>query len=150
MTSLIKDIMSEDHRYCDSLFIAVNEAVLAEDWNRASTMLDHLIDDFSFHFDYEESMLFPAFEEQSGNSYGPTEVMREEHKKILQIFMQLKAATSDNNQSDYYGIFETLSIFIQQHNMKEENILYPMIDTQCNITDALMSPIVLKINSRAA
>ena len=150
MTSSIKDIMSEDHRYCDSLFLTVNEAVVAEDWNRAAIVLNHLIDDFNFHFDYEENSLFTAFEEQSGTTHGPTQVMRDEHRKIREIFSQLKAAISDSNQSDYYGIFETLNIFIQQHNIKEENILYPMIDTQCDITDALVSSIVQKMNSRAA
>ena len=40
----------------------------------------------------------------------------------------LICALAAGNQDDYLGIAETLLIMMQQHNMKEENVLYPMCD----------------------
>ena len=37
-------------------------------------------------------------------------------------------ALKSENQDDYLGQAETLLIMMQQHNMKEENMLYPMCD----------------------
>lgn len=40
----------------------------------------------------------------------------------------MSEAVSESDQSGYLGSSETLLWIIQQHNSKEENILYPMID----------------------
>ena len=37
-------------------------------------------------------------------------------------------ARAEHEGHEYFGIAETLLIMMQQHNMKEENILYPMCD----------------------
>ena len=42
--------------------------------------------------------------------------------------MKRAAALGAGNTEDYLGQAETLLIMMQQHNMKEENILYPMCD----------------------
>ena len=41
-----------------------------------------------------------------------------------------EAALAQRDESEYSGFSETLLIMMQQHNMKEENILYPMCDAQ--------------------
>ena len=44
---------------------------------------------------------------------------------------KMEPATNSTNQNSYLGMSETLLIFKQQHNIKEEQILYPMIDQEC-------------------
>jgi hemerythrin-like domain-containing protein len=39
---------------------------------------------------------------------------------------QLLEAIHDNNKNKFFGTSETLMILLQQHNMKEEQMLYPM------------------------
>ncbi|HEX5637924.1 MAG TPA: hypothetical protein VFY78_12600, partial [Gammaproteobacteria bacterium] len=51
----------------------------------------------------------------------------------------LRQAAAKESASGFLGVAESLFIFMQQHNMKEENVLYPMMDQQlsCNgLSDA--------------
>jgi hemerythrin-like domain-containing protein len=60
---------------------------------------------------------------------GPTLVMRGEHKEMRAILARLQDALERKDADDFAGEAETLLIMMQQHNMKEENILYPMCDS---------------------
>ena len=73
-------------------------------------------------------MLFPAFEAATGMSGGPTQIMRMEHAQMRDLLAQMDAALQQKNRDAFAGIADTLLIMMQQHNMKEENILYPMCD----------------------
>ena len=59
---------------------------------------------------------------------GPTQVMRGEHAEMRATLAQLRAALASRDLDEFGGEAETLLIMMQQHNMKEENILYPMCD----------------------
>ena len=59
---------------------------------------------------------------------GPTQVMRGEHADMRATLAQLRAALASHDLDEFGGEAETLLIMMQQHNMKEENILYPMCD----------------------
>ena len=61
-------------------------------------------------------------------SMGPTQVMRLEHTQMRALLDDANAALNSGELDDYLGQAETLLIMMQQHNMKEENILYPMCD----------------------
>ena len=80
------------------------------------------------HLGVEEQELFPAFEEETGILTGPTEMMRMEHEQMRTLFAEMKEAMEQQNSDDYLGAAETLLIMMQQHNMKEEQILYSMMD----------------------
>ncbi len=54
--------------------------------------------------------------------------MRLEHAQMRPLLAQLEAACAARDGDGYAGAAETLLILMQQHNMKEENILYPMCD----------------------
>ena len=41
---------------------------------------------------------------------------------------QMSRGLAERDGDDFSGAAETLLILMQQHNMKEENILYPMCD----------------------
>ena len=74
--------------------------------------------------------MFPAFEQASGMTQGPTMVMRREHDQMRTLFAQIEDALQRHDEDDFLGSTETLLILIQQHNMKEEGMLYPMADEQ--------------------
>jgi hemerythrin-like domain-containing protein len=61
-------------------------------------------------------------------SMGPTQVMRMEHIQIRSLMDDALDTLNQGNAEDYLGLADTLVIMMQQHNMKEENILYPMCD----------------------
>ena len=120
-------VLPDHHRHCDDLFVAAEEAVQRGDWAAAAPASARFNAQMQAHFAAEEEMLFPAFEGVAGGS-GPTRVMRFEHEQMRPLLAQLEAAFAAHDADAYAGAAETLLILMQQHNMKEENILYPMCD----------------------
>jgi hemerythrin-like domain-containing protein len=124
----IKDCMTDDHRRCDDIFADVEQAVAARAWDRASAAFAGFAGAMQQHFAAEEELLFPAFEAESGMTMGPTQVMRDEHIQMRELLAAAQEALAAQDADDYSGNAETLLIMMQQHNMKEENVLYPMCD----------------------
>ena len=124
----IRDFMGDGHRACDELFAAAEEAVAKNDWERARDLSDRFRRATLHHFRMEEDVLFPAFETRTGMSMGPTQVMRGEHVQMRDLMQQMANAARTGDANAYLGHSETLNMLMQQHNMKEENVLYPMTD----------------------
>ena len=80
------------------------------------------------HFEVEENVLFPAFEQATGMTMGPTAMMRAEHAQMRDLLHNMAAVIAAGRRDDYLGMSETLLLYMQQHNLKEENVLYPMSD----------------------
>ncbi|PKO84934.1 MAG: hypothetical protein CVU17_01805 [Betaproteobacteria bacterium HGW-Betaproteobacteria-11] len=124
----IKALLSADHQQCDERFAQAEAAVASHDWATAASGLRALTRGLEAHFLAEEEILFPAFEQASGMSTGPTAVMRLEHGQIRELLEALDQALAAKEDEAFAGAVETLLILLQQHNQKEENILYPMCD----------------------
>ena len=126
--SLPTQILPDHHRHCDTLFAAAEEAALSGDWAAAGPAFERFNAQMTAHFDAEETLLFPAFEDATGMSAGPTQMMRYEHDQMRGLLAQMAAACEARDSESYGGSAETLLMLMQQHNMKEEHILYPMCD----------------------
>jgi hemerythrin-like domain-containing protein len=124
----IQNLMTTDHRACDDEFAEIEQAVVAGRWEQAQAAMSAFSQAMSKHFDAEEELLFPAFEAATGSTMGPTQVMRMEHVQIRDLLAAMQGAMTAKDADEYAGQAETLLIMMQQHNMKEENILYPMCD----------------------
>ena len=114
-----------DHRACDELLGSLRRLAGAGDWAGAKNACATLCADVLAHFAAEEEVLFPAFEAASGMSCGPTRVMRMEHEEVRYLLEDLSAAVTAQDGEGVRGHGEALLITLQQHNMKEEHILYP-------------------------
>ena len=128
--ALIKDFLTGDHRHCDELLTVAESAVDAGDWPDAEQKTRAFLMAMENHLRMEEEVMFPAFEQASGMTQGPTMVMRREHDQMRALFAQIEDALQRHDEDDFLGSTETLLILIQQHNMKEEGMLYPMADEQ--------------------
>ena len=53
-------------------------------------------------------------------------MMRQEHTQMRTLISQMLEAIDADNKDRFFGLSETLMILMQQHNMKEEQMLYPM------------------------
>lgn len=124
----ILDYMIGHHRQIDQIFAGAEEAVGQADWGRAGEGLAAFLRQMERHFDMEETVLFPKFEDRTGMIGGPTQVMRSEHDQMRGLFDELRAAMAARDSEQFLGVSETLLILTQQHNMKEEGILYRMMD----------------------
>ncbi|WP_028536431.1 hemerythrin domain-containing protein [Paludibacterium yongneupense] len=131
--------LTRQHRHCDTSLVQAERAVRQGDWLAANQAFQRFEHDMLAHFALEEEQLFPAFETATGMSMGPTVVMRNEHAEMRETFLDLRDALQAESGADYLGHSETLLILMQQHNMKEENILYPMCAQHVADVDALVS-----------
>ena len=124
----IREFMAQDHKKCDLLFAQSENAASTEDWEAAGLAFDEFTQAMERHLGVEEQTLFPAFEEETGILTGPTEMMRMEHDQMRTLFTEMKDALEKQQGDDFLGTADTLLIMMQQHNIKEEQILYSMMD----------------------
>lgn len=124
----VRTFMTEDHRHCDDLLAQAEQAIARKELDVARAAFAHFRNALLAHFDSEEKTLFPTFEAKTGIRMGPTQVMRMEHMQMRALLDDADQSLADGAIDDYLGNAETLLIMMQQHNMKEENVLYPMCD----------------------
>ena len=127
MTS-IPEFMTNKHRECDDFFTEAEAAVAKGDWSLALAKWQNFSEELAKHFSQEEEVLFPKFEQATGMTSGPTQVMRMEHQQMRTLVQDLDNALGAKEKDAYLGLSETLMVMMQQHNMKEEMMLYPMIE----------------------
>jgi hemerythrin-like domain-containing protein len=120
--------MAAHHTQCDDVFARAEAAAERGDWAACAQSATAFRDDVLAHFAVEEDTIFPAFEAATGMTEGPTRVMRGEHVQMRDLMAALVAAADASDAEAFSDAAETLLILMQQHNMKEENILYPMCD----------------------
>lgn len=138
----LSEFLAHDHRSCDAHFADLEGAVQQGDWARADAALDAFVAATLQHFHGEEAVLFPALEAAMQQRHGPTEVMRLEHADMRQLLAELRQAVHHRDPAAVAGAGDTLLILLQQHNSKEEQVLYPMADRLLgNATEQLLERI---------
>jgi DUF438 domain-containing protein len=126
--SCISRYLAQGHRHCDELFVAAENDVADGRIAEAEARHAAFQLEMEMHFNMEENVMFPAFEDATGMTEGPTAMMRMEHTQMRELLSRMKTALADRNGREYLGLSETLLMIMQQHNFKEEQILYPMAD----------------------
>lgn len=141
MTS-IPEFMTTKHRECDELFIAAENAIANNNWALAKQEFAQFSQELALHLHAEENILFPEFEQATGMTQGPTQVMRGEHQQMRALVSELLQALNVEDKDAYIGASETLMVLMQQHNMKEEMMLYPMTQQRVPAPDTLLASVV--------
>lgn len=124
----INDTFSRDHKQCDHLFAEAESAASAGDWPKAAELYEAFQSRMIHHMDIEEQVVFLAIEECAGGPIGPTQVMRSEHEEMRGLLARMAQSVTARDTDDFLGLSETLLILMQQHNLKEEEVLYHMAD----------------------
>jgi hemerythrin-like domain-containing protein len=125
----IAALLTFDHRECETFFAELESEAAQRSWETVGQKLAVFQDRMHKHFEAEEESLFPAMERKAGQPLGPTMVMRSEHQQMRGLFGDLDQACSRQDAEAFLGASETLMILMQQHSMKEEQILYPMAES---------------------
>ena len=121
----IKEFLTLDHRKCDELFALMEESASKSLFDAQESCAE-FIAETERHFQMEERVMFVEFEQKTGMTQGPTAMMRHEHTQARNLMKQLEEARALGNKDKFFGLSETFMILLQQHNMKEEQMLYPM------------------------
>lgn len=124
----ISDFMTNNHHTCDELFASAEESVGNGEWANGNSKFNAFLAAMKHHFTIEEEVLFPVFVTKTGMDNGPTVVMMSEHRQMEKLFDDMQQSLTEQDGDGYLGLSETLLMLMQQHNMKEEQMLYRMID----------------------
>ncbi len=122
----VKEFLTQDHRDCDATFAAMEQKANSEGVAAAEELYRKMAEEMEHHFQMEERVMFPAFEEKTGMTQGPTQMMRMEHAQMRSLIEAIGDAVASENKERFFGLSETMMIMLQQHNMKEEQMLYTM------------------------
>jgi hemerythrin-like domain-containing protein len=122
------DYFTSDHRSCDAGWADVEAAADAGDTASMAAHWERFRKRLLRHLAMEEQLMFPAFEAATGMTAGPTQVMRMEHEQMRGVLEQMSAAVARGDADELLDQGDTLNILIQQHNTKEEGMLYPMAE----------------------
>ncbi len=144
--STIKEYLTTDHSKCDNYF-ATMEDNASKSLENSKASYEAFANATERHFQMEERIMFKEFEEKTGMEQGPTAMMRHEHSQVRNLIKQMGEAIDANDKDRFFSLSETLMILLQQHNMKEEQMLYPMAQQHLNsesdkIIDMMESMIV--------
>ena len=124
----IASFLTADHRACDEEFANLENAVALDNWEESQVKQIKFMAVLLHHFDMEEKVIFPIFEEITGMTQGPTMIMRMEHDQMRQLLNDLQEDLEKKDRKHFFGVSESLMMLMQQHNMKEEQMLYSMAD----------------------
>ncbi len=125
MSQAMKKLVLQ-HTECDEQLNRCEAALHKGDMAAAGRNFRLFGEHLNSHFALEEDRLFPALEKATGMLHGPTVVMRAEHAEIRNLRDEASAAIEAGSAAQALAVLDTLNVLIQQHNVKEENILYPM------------------------
>jgi iron-sulfur cluster repair protein YtfE (RIC family) len=121
--------LSWDHDRLDAILQSVRARVEAGEWEAARREYAPFYDGLDRHIRLEEGILFPLFEERTGTAAGgPTAVMKEEHREIRGALETMRDAMERADARLFEeGLARLLSV-LPDHNVKEEQVLYPTTD----------------------
>ena len=125
MPSTINTYFSADHDRLDALFAFTMRCQQVSP-DKAQDTFKVFHQGLLIHIAWEEQVLFPIFEAQTGITEGPTRVMRMEHERIKTLCDDVQR--SFEQQLSVMASLQQLQATLEEHNHKEENILYPAID----------------------
>jgi len=127
----VTELLMTDHARLDAILTEVGRMVIDGRFDAAGARFAEFACGLRRHIAMEEGILFPVFEEATGDrSGGPTEVMRLEHVAIRRSMDEAAAGISHKDAGRFGSAVMELRSTIGPHNVKEEHILYPMVDGQ--------------------
>ena len=123
MPSSINEFLTADHRRLDDLLEQFQNCK-ATDPATARDLLAQFATRLYRHLQWEETLLFPVFEQKTGQT-GLTSTLRGEHEEIRE---HLEALTGDAGPSDSDYEEKMLVEELGGHNAREEYAFYPEFD----------------------
>jgi iron-sulfur cluster repair protein YtfE (RIC family) len=131
----ITSVLTDDHRYADDLFAAATREATQGAWEGSARQLALFRAALETHMKIEEDVLFPAFEQATGNTRGPTAVMRSEHVQMLAQLDDISRAIASRDAATFQSLTQSFTDVLNLHSTKEEQILYPMCDRVVDTLD---------------
>lgn len=125
---MIAELMKQDHREGDRQLDLLEDALARGKWEEACQKQAAFRTALELHFQTEEGLLFARIEGKMGPAFGPTAVMRHEHARLRSALAELDLALAARDDIAWFAQADGLRVLLQQHNLKEESMLYPFAE----------------------
>jgi hemerythrin-like domain-containing protein len=123
------EFFTDDHRLCDTAWADLEASAGSGNATEANAKWKVFHAKLERHLAMEEEVLFPAIEDATGmNGVGPVAVMLHEHGQMRALLADMKRRAEGGDFEGVLNQGDTLLMLIQQHNAKEEGVLYPMAE----------------------
>ena len=121
--------MQQDHVEIDAIAESALAAAGARDLATLASEGGRFLERLGRHIEMEERVLFAAFEERTGmTAAGPSVQMRVEHDQMRPILDSMQAALAARDGAAWQQAARSLHEILVPHNLKEEQMMYPMLD----------------------
>lgn len=122
----ISDYYEKDHDRLDILF---RDYLKLKNLNFAKAKENYVAFKHGIerHIALEREVLFPTFQRKTGIVEGPIAALEEEHRQILTLVERINLRIQRNDSSSN-RLEHDLMVILGHHNVKEENVLYPVLD----------------------
>jgi len=111
-----------DHRRLDAALLETKDLATQGAFTPALDRFRVVAAGLSRHIDAEETILFPAL---GSAAAGPVRVMCMEHVRLREHLEAIRAALAANS-SAWAEETRAFEVLLEQHNAKEERVLYPL------------------------
>lgn len=120
------DELAEEHRRCDALLAAVEQALERSEWGAFRFRLAELRERLLAHFACEEEDVFPAFERDGGGRELTAELGLQ-HRRMREILDTLGAVSPAHDPEGCRAELDAFASFLRQHKDREQALLYPVL-----------------------
>jgi len=125
----VSECLNNEHQRLDTIVSVIRNALENGDMEVAGGYLNEFTCGLARHIDIEEQLLIPVFERATGiGEGGLTGVMRRDHLAIRGFVRSITRAITSGNAGAAITFLDDLLDALEEHNRKEENILYPATD----------------------
>jgi len=101
-------------------------------WEEVDKLFPKMRNEFLTHFDMEESVAFKEFNAAECAGCNPTGVMVAEHEQMRLLLNRAEQYIDSRDKDTLLSLFDSFMLVVQQHNIKEENIMYSLLDQALN------------------
>ena len=124
----VTEFLERDHRRLCSIFPDVARLLAAGSFQESAHRFAEGACGLNWHIDAEERVLFPAFDEATGNTNGATVAMRAEHLEIRRLMAATRAALGLPDADKSSEALRQLVGAVSAHSAEEVQVLYPLTD----------------------
>jgi hemerythrin superfamily protein len=121
------ETLASHHRRCDELFVLAREASHSARWSELRSSLQRLREALLSHFSFEESHIFPLYEQASGIE-GGTEWLCAQHDDMRGMLWLLGTISLEAERDCYQSELAALQAAFDAHAADEEKRMYPVFE----------------------
>ncbi len=122
----VSGLLGHDHRSLDEVFENFQKTPPAERERRVQ-LLSSFARGLRLHIDIEERDLFPTMTEADPTQKGLVDLLLEDHRRIESALRLLETQVGGPGGPTDRLEFELTNV-LWEHNAREENVVYPLLD----------------------